>query len=149
LSRGVAVSIGNALIPALNNMLAKLNDANRADLSIWQILGALPKQGEDVATQLKQASAELEKLKAQRAELQKQNLADGGSTDTSAIENAIAAEEKRVEYLKLQNKRIAGDDEDGGKRAPEHRRKSGPRTGEAGTTEGHRCRKGVCRHPEN
>lgn len=111
LSRGVAVSIGNALIPALNNMLAKLNDANRADLSIWQILGALPKQGEDVATQLKQASAELEKLKAQRAELQKQNLADGGSTDTSAIENAIAAEEKRVEYLKLQNKRIAGDDE--------------------------------------
>ena len=112
LSRGVAVSIGNALIPALNNMLAKLNDANRADLSIWQILGALPKQGEDVATQLKQASAELEKLKAQRAELQKQNLADGGSTDTSAIENAIAAEEKRVEYLKLQNKRIAGDDEE-------------------------------------
>jgi len=111
LSRGVAVSIGNALIPALNNMLAKLNDANRADLSIWQILGALPKQGEDVATQLKQASAELEKLKAQRAELQKQNLADGGSTDTSTIENAIAAEEKRVEYLKLQNKRIAGDDE--------------------------------------
>ncbi len=111
LSRGVAVSIGNALIPALNNMLAKLNDANRADLSIWQILGALPKQGEDVATQLKQASAELEKLKAKRAELQKQNLADGGSTDTSAIENAIAAEEKRVEYLKLQNKRIAGDDE--------------------------------------
>ena len=111
LSRGVAVSIGNALIPALNNMLAKLNDANRADLSIWQILGALPKQGEDVATQLKQASAELEKLKAQRAELQKQNLADGGSTDTGAIENAIAAEEKRVEYLKLQNKRIAGDDE--------------------------------------
>ena len=112
LSRGVAVSIGNALIPALNNMLAKLNDANRADLSIWQILGALPKQGEDVATQLKQASAELEKLKAQRAELQKQNLADGGSTDTSTIENAIAAEEKRVEYLKLQNKRIAGDDEE-------------------------------------
>ena len=112
LSKSVAVSIGNALIPALNNMLAKLNDANRADLSIWQILGALPKQGEDVATQLKQASAELEKLKAQRAELQKQNLADGGSTDTSAIENAIAAEEKRVEYLKLQNKRIAGDDED-------------------------------------
>ena len=111
LSRGVAVSIGNALIPALNNMLAKLNDANRADLSIWQILGALPKQGEDVATQLKQASAELEKLKAKRAELQKQNLADGGSTDTGAIENAIAAEEKRVEYLKLQNKRIAGDDE--------------------------------------
>jgi hypothetical protein len=115
LSRGVAVSIGNALIPALNNMLAKLNDANRADLSIWQILGALPKQGEDVATQLKQASAELEKLKAQRAELQKQNLADGGSTDTSAIENAIAAEEKRVEYLKLQNKRIAGDDEEAAK----------------------------------
>lgn len=112
LSKSVAVSIGNALIPALNNMLAKLNDANRADLSIWQILGALPKQGEDVATQLKQASAELEKLKAQRAELQKQNLADGGSTDTSAIENAIAAEEKRVEYLKLQNKRIAGDDEE-------------------------------------
>jgi hypothetical protein len=111
LSKSVAVSIGNALIPALNNMLAKLNDANRADLSIWQILGALPKQGEDVATQLKQASAELEKLKAKRAELQKQNLADGGSTDTGAIENAIAAEEKRVEYLKLQNKRIAGDDE--------------------------------------
>lgn len=112
LSKGVAVSIGNALIPALNAMLAKLNDANRANLSIWQILGALPKQGTDVATQLKEASAGLDKLKAKRDALAKQNLTDGGQTDTSSLDQTIAAEEKRVEYLKLQNKRIAGDDED-------------------------------------
>lgn len=110
LSKSVAVSIGNALIPALNGMLGKLSDASRAGLSIWQILGALPKQGEDVATQLTKAGAELEKLKAQRDAIYKQNLEDGGSTDTSAIDQAVAAEEKRVEYLKLQNNRILGDE---------------------------------------
>jgi hypothetical protein len=110
LSKSVAVSLGNALIPALNSMLSKLTDANRADLSIWQILGALPKQGDDIATQLAKASAELERLKAKRDAIAKQNLEDGGSTDTSGIEKAIAAEEKRVEYLKLQNGRIVGDE---------------------------------------
>lgn len=109
LSKSVAVNIGNLLIPALNAMMAKLIDASRANLSIWQILGALPKQGDDVATQLKAASAELDRLKAKRDALQKQNLSDGGQTDTSSVDQAIAAEEKRVEYLKLQNNRIIGD----------------------------------------
>ncbi len=110
LSKSVAVSVGNALIPALNSMLSKLTDANRADLSIWQILGALPKQGDDVSAQLAKAGAELDRLKAKRAALGKQNLEDGGSTDTSGVDQAIAAEEKRVEYLKLQNGRIVGDE---------------------------------------
>lgn len=110
LSKSVAVSLGNALIPALNGLFGKLSDASRAGLSIWQILGALPKQGEDVSTQLAKAGAELEKLKAQRDAIYRQNLEDGGGTDTTAIDQAVAAEEKRVEYLKLQNNRILGDE---------------------------------------
>ena len=110
LSKSVAVSIGNALIPALNGMLGKLTDASRAKLSIWQILGALPKQGEDVSAQLYKATDALVKLQERRDAIYKQNSQDGGSTDTSAIDQAIAAEEKRVAYLILQNKRIEGDD---------------------------------------
>lgn len=112
LSKSVAVSIGNALIPAINTFLQKLTDASAAKLSIWQILGVLPKQGEDQATQLKAAVAGLEALKKKRDDLYKRNAGDGGSVDTSSVDAAIAAEEKRVEYLKLQNKRIAGDDQD-------------------------------------
>ena len=110
LSKSVAVSIGNALIPALNGMLGKLTDASRAKLSIWQILGALPKQGEDVSAQLYKATDALVKLQERRDAIYKQNSQDGGSTDTSAIDQAIAAEEKRVAYLILQNKRIEGDE---------------------------------------
>jgi hypothetical protein len=117
LSKSVAVSLGNALIPALNAMFGKLTDASRANLSIWQILGALPKQGEDVSAQLYKATDALVKLKERRDEIYKQNIQNGGAVDTSAIDKAIAAEENRVAYLILQNKRIVGDDtETAGKR---------------------------------
>lgn len=112
LAKGAAVSVGNVLLPVLNQFLGKLEDARRADLSIWQILGVLPKQGEDPAAQLKAASAALDKLKAQRDALYKQNLSDGGSTDTSGIDGEVQAMERRVEYLKAQNKRIEGEEQD-------------------------------------
>jgi len=112
LARAASVSIGNVLLPVINQFMGKLLDAKQADLSIWQILGVLPKQGEDPATQLKQASAELDKLKAKRDALYKQNLSDGGSTDTTSTDAEVKAMESRVEYLKLQNKRLQGDDED-------------------------------------
>lgn len=112
LAKGAAVSLGNLLLPAINTFLGKLEDARRADLSIWQILGVLPKQGEDPAAQLKAASAELEKLKAKRDALYKQNAMDGGSTDTTSTDAEVAAMERRVEYLKAQNKRLVGDDTD-------------------------------------
>lgn len=105
LAKGVAVSVGNALIPAINTFLQKLSDARSADLSIWQILGVLPKQGEDPAAQLQSAIAGLEKLKKQRDAL-------SWEEDGTDLDAAISAEERRVEYLKLQNKRIAGDDQD-------------------------------------
>ena len=107
LSKSAAVSIGNALLPALNAFLNKLQDASKADLSIWQILGALPKQGADVKTQLDEALAALEKTVAKRNKI----YANPDEAKGTGIAADIAAQEKRVEYLKAQNKRINGDDE--------------------------------------
>lgn len=114
LAKGAAVSLGNLLLPAINTFLGKLEDARRADLSIWQILGVLPKQSEDPAAQLKAASAELEKLKAKRDKMAAANTNPefGPTIQQSWVESDIAAQEKRVEYLKAQNKRLVGDDTD-------------------------------------
>lgn len=112
LAKGVAIDIGNALIPSINQFLAKMEDARRAKLTFWEILGVLPKQDEDVSAQLKKATAELERLKAIRDEIYAQNRMDGGATDSSSTDKDVAAAERRVAYLKAQNKRIETEEKD-------------------------------------
>ena len=107
LSKSAAVSIGNQLIPALNAFLNRMQDASKADLSLWQILGVLPKQSTGIKQQLDEALATLEKTIAKRDKL----YASPADAAGSGIAADIAAQEKRVAYLKSQNKRIEGDDE--------------------------------------
>lgn len=115
-AKGVAIAIGNQLIPVINNFLNELNDANKSGLGLAGLIGLGQRQGVDVSAKLKEATAALAKLKSAREDLYKQNLEDGGSTDTSGIDAEVAAMERRVAYYSLQNKRIVGDDEDSGKK---------------------------------
>ena len=115
-AKGVAVSIGNQVIPVINNFLNELNDANASGLGFTGLLGLGQRLGVDVTAKLKESTAALAKLKEAREDLYKQNLTDGGSTDPSSLDAEIAAMERRVAYYALQNKRIAGDDEETGKK---------------------------------
>jgi hypothetical protein len=113
-SKGAAVTIGSLLIPTLNDFFTKLNDANRSGLSFWQRLGIQLEGGaNDPTARLKEATAQLEKLKTKRDQLLADNQRRGVDTqDFSAYDREIAAQERLVKYFELQNKRIVGDDEE-------------------------------------
>ena len=113
-SKGAAVTIGSLLIPTLNDFFTKLNDANRSGLSFWQRLGIQLEGGaNDPTARLKEATAQLEKLKTKRDQLLADNQRRGVDTqDFSAYDREIAAQDRLVKYFELQNKRIVGDDEE-------------------------------------
>lgn len=107
LASAAGKSIGNELIPIINKFLGQLIDARNSKLSIWQMLGlGFDAPGADPVQKLEEASAKLAQLRAELADAQAQNVADGGSIDTSGIESQIAAQEKLVAYYKDQAKRI-------------------------------------------
>lgn len=109
-SKGAAVSIGNALIPALNELFTRFNDMNQAGISWWKRAG-LESGTEDYATKLKAASAALEKLKEKRDALLADNQRRGvDTTGSTAYESEIKDAEKVVAYYELRNKRIVADD---------------------------------------
>lgn len=117
-AKGAWVTIGTQLIPVLNDFFTKLNDQNRSGLSFWQRLGIQLEGGaNDPTARLKEATAQLEKLKTKRDQLLAENQRRGVDTqDFSAYDREIAAQERLVKYFELQNKRIVGDDEETAKK---------------------------------
>ena len=112
-SKGYAYTIGNTLIPVMLKYMKLSEDASKSDLSYWQrALVGLGAESKSAAVQLKESTDALQKLKQQRDALYASNKQDGGSVDTGEIDTAIAAEERRIEFFKTQNKRIVGDDQE-------------------------------------
>jgi len=113
LAKSAAVAVGNALIPTINEFLGQMEDARRAKMSIWEMLGlGLDVPGKSPIDQLKEAEAQLEKLKAKRNELTKSMAPEDALGVKTVFDSDIEATEKRVAYFKAQSKRILGDDED-------------------------------------
>lgn len=111
-SKKTAITVGNVLIPALNEMFNRFNDMNQAGISWWKRAG-LETGSDDYATKLKNAVDALDKLKTKRAELLADNQRRGVDTsDFSAYDDEIKAQEKVVAYYEIRNKRITGSDED-------------------------------------
>ncbi len=112
-SKGYAYTIGNLLIPVMLKYMKLSEDASKSDLSFLQrALVGLGAESKSATVQLKEASDALQKLKEKRAALYASNKQDGGGVDTGEIDAAIAAEERRIEFFKTQNKRIVGDDQE-------------------------------------
>lgn len=112
-SKSLAVAIGNELIPAVNKLLGQMEDARGSKLSFWQMLWTgNPKDGEEIA-RLKEAQAELDKLKQKRDALLADNKRRGVDvSDFKAYDAEIAAAERMVAYRQAQAKRVIGDQED-------------------------------------
>jgi hypothetical protein len=107
LSRASAVAMGSALIPAINTFLQKLVFARSNKLSIGQILfDVLPDQGATIAEQIKKVQAQLDSLNATKGNKVKQSFSGMSDAD---IEAEIAKQQKLMDYLRMQQKSIEGD----------------------------------------
>lgn len=105
LSNGIAVSIGNALIPSLNELAEEFLNARIAGLSFMEALAGigLSDPTKTPAEQIARLTEELDKLQ------------NGKWYEKSLLENlmpeeAIAQKKKELEYFRLQLLRGGGDD---------------------------------------
>ena len=113
LAKGTGVSIGNHLIPAINKFMQKLQDARDKKFTLGEFFtDVLPEPGESPEERIKAATAELGRLKAQRAEIFAANPQNAGSVDTSTLSAQIAELEKVIDYLDTLNKRIEANDQE-------------------------------------
>ena len=108
LSTAAGISIGNALIPALNEYLSQLIDARKAGLGFWQSIGEIGlsnpfKTAQEQVTELTQ---KIEALRSKSSSLSSKLSSEFGGGDTEA---EIAALEKLRKYYELQAERQTGD----------------------------------------
>lgn len=103
-------SIGNALIPHVNNLLQKLLLAKDNGLSFGQVIFDVLPDELNIAEKIAKATAELEKLKKARQ--------SATGDDATGIDEQIASQERLMAYLNAQRKKTESDDQaSGAKRA--------------------------------
>jgi ribosomal protein L12E/L44/L45/RPP1/RPP2 len=102
LSGTVAKSIAAELLPSLNQLASEFLAAKSAGMGFWEAVVGLgtANPGKSAGQQVRELSAELDKLNKTRDAAMAQNRQDGGSIDTGDLEAKIGRASRQLEYFK-------------------------------------------------